>query len=77
MPRSTVLDAGQCPCGGTFASRLITVPLNALGPGGALEDVPESRCGDCGTRVYQAALLRRIESIMRGDTRGSIAGATT
>lgn len=51
---------GRCPCGGTYESRLVEIRRDER----VLEDVPQGGCDLCGSRVYRADMLERIEMLM-------------
>jgi hypothetical protein len=61
-------DYGRCPCGGWYEARSVRVsfsvgrqvPLD-------LDAVPQGACPVCGSRVYKAELLERIEAIYRNE----------
>ena len=57
----------HCPCGGKYEARTVEVRLT---PPGAtqpvvLQSIRQGACPQCGSRVYQAADLERIESLTK------------
>lgn len=59
-------DYGRCPCSGTYDNRFVEVRLTVNGKVVVLTDVPQGACPNCGSRVYKAEVLERIESLMKG-----------
>lgn len=59
---------GRCPCGGDFSDRVVEVRFAAQGsvPPLELEAVPQGCCETCGSRVYHASVLNRLELVQRG-----------
>ena len=58
---------GKCPCGGTYEDRTVEVRLSRSESGEmiVLDSVPQGVCPRCGSRVYHASMLYRIESIFK------------
>jgi hypothetical protein len=68
-------EYGACPCaGGEYEARLVEVRMRARGSKAGdeaivvLRDVPQGVCLACGSRVYKAEVLARIEAVMMGET---------
>ena len=59
------LEFGSCPCGGTYERQAVEVTLKIEGSAVSLKSVPQGVCPECGSRVYKAATLRCIESLMK------------
>jgi len=59
-------EYGRCPCGGTYDNRSVEVRLTVGGKVVVLTDVPQGACPNCGSRVYKAEVLERIETLMKG-----------
>jgi YgiT-type zinc finger domain-containing protein len=59
-------DYGRCPCSGVYDNRFVEVRLTVDGKVVVLTDVPQGACPNCGSRVYKAEVLERIESLMKG-----------
>ena len=59
-------DYGRCPCSGTYDNRFVEVRLTVNAKVVVLTDVPQGACPNCGSRVYKAEVLERIESLMKG-----------
>jgi YgiT-type zinc finger domain-containing protein len=59
------LDYGRCPCGGKYDRRAVEVRLTVNGKVIVLTDVPQGACPNCGSRVYKAEVLERIETLMK------------
>jgi YgiT-type zinc finger domain-containing protein len=68
MTRSATVEWGQCPCGGHYEHRLIEVKMTVDGARVTLTDVPQGACPNCGSRVYKAEMLARIEGVMKNET---------
>jgi YgiT-type zinc finger domain-containing protein len=68
MPRSAAFEWGRCPCGGQYEHRLIEVNMTVEGRRITLTDVPQGACPICGSRVYKAETLARIEGVMKNET---------
>ena len=67
MPLSRVFDYGSCPCGGKYESRMVEVTIKGVGDEPVvLKNVPQGACPVCGSRVYKAQILERIEASLRG-----------
>jgi len=61
------LDYGRCPCSGVYERRFVEVKMNVSGKLVVLTAVPQGACLMCGSRVYKADVLQRIELLMKGD----------
>lgn len=59
-------DYGRCPCAGQYENRFVEVRLTVAGKTVVLTDVPQGACPNCGSRVYKAEVLERIETLMGG-----------
>lgn len=59
-------DYGRCPCSGTYEQRFVEVRMTVNGKVVVLTNVPQGACPTCGSRVYKAEVLERIESLMKG-----------
>ena len=59
-------DYGRCPCTGVYDNRHVEVRLTVNGKVVVLTQVPQGACPNCGSRVYKAEVLERIESLMKG-----------
>jgi hypothetical protein len=61
-----VRSYGRCPCSGHYEARSVevTIALDRDEPV-VLSDVPQGACDTCGARVYPAAVLSRLEMLMR------------
>jgi hypothetical protein len=57
---------GRCPCGGEYEHRQIEVRMTVQGTPVILNDVCQGVCPNCGSRVYKAGQLSRIEQAMKG-----------
>lgn len=62
-----LLDYGRCPCTGLYERRYVEVRMNVGGKRVVLTAVPQGACQRCGSRVYKADVLQRIELLMKGD----------
>ncbi|MFZ5470330.1 MAG: YgiT-type zinc finger protein [Myxococcota bacterium] len=60
-------DYGRCPCSGQYENRFVEVRMTVNGKVVVLTDVPQGACPLCGSRVYKAEVLERIESLMKGE----------
>ena len=67
MTASGALQWGRCPCGGTYEQRMVEINMNVEGRPVKLTDVPQGACPQCGSRVYKAEMLARIEATMKSD----------
>lgn len=59
-------DYGRCPCSGLYDNRFVEVRLTLGGKVVVLTEVPQGACPNCGSRVYKAEVLERIEMLMKG-----------
>ncbi len=59
-------DYGRCPCSGVYDNRLVEVRLKLKERVIVLTEVPQGACPNCGSRVYKAEVLNRIELLMKG-----------
>lgn len=59
-------DYGRCPCSGIYQRRHVEVRMNVKGKAVVLTNVPQGACPQCGSRVYKAETLERLESLMKG-----------
>jgi hypothetical protein len=65
---------GECPCrGGAYRTLYVKVNASVQGRQVAMDDVAQGVCDACGSRVYKADTLRRIEAVMRGETSDPVA----
>lgn len=60
-------DYGRCPCSGSYQKRSVEVRMNVNGKVVVLTAVPQGACPQCGSRVYKAEVLERIEALMKGE----------
>jgi YgiT-type zinc finger domain-containing protein len=60
-------DYGRCPCAGVYQRRAVEVRMNVNGKVVVLTAVPQGACPQCGSRVYKAEVLERIEALMKGE----------
>ena len=63
MPLSRVFDYGTCPCGGEHNSGMIPVTIHRAAGEPIVLSVPQGTCPLCGSRVYKAQVLERVEAI--------------
>lgn len=59
-------EYGRCPCTGQYETRFVEVRINVASKVVVLTNVPQGACRLCGSRVYKAEVLERIESLMKG-----------
>jgi hypothetical protein len=64
MPLSQARNFGFCLCSGEFESRDAEIHMH-MGTDAEfhLDGVPTGRCDRCGSRVYKASLLGRLEAV--------------
>jgi len=67
MTSPASFEWGRCPCGGTFDHKLVEVNMTVEGKAVTLRDVPQGVCPNCGSRVYKAEMLTRIEGTLRNE----------
>jgi YgiT-type zinc finger domain-containing protein len=60
-------DYGRCPCSGLYENRFVEVRMTVQSKVVVLTNVPQGACPLCGSRVYKAEVLERIESLMKSD----------
>lgn len=60
-------DYGRCPCTGIYQQRFVEVRMNVRGKTVVLTGVPQGACPQCGSRVYKAEVLERLESLMKSE----------
>lgn len=58
--------ASKCPCGGSYETTEIVVPMDIAGSLVEITGVPQEDCDSCGSRTYSPWTLERIEAVMRG-----------
>ncbi|MBX5482286.1 MAG: hypothetical protein IRZ16_10685 [Myxococcaceae bacterium] len=61
------VEYGRCPCTGRYENRFVEVRLTVNGRVVVLTSVPQGACPTCGSRVYKAEVLNRIESLMKNE----------
>jgi hypothetical protein len=66
--RSAASQWGRCPCGGTYEQRVVDVNMTVDGKPVKLTDVLQGACPVCGSRVYKAEMLARIEAVMKSES---------
>jgi YgiT-type zinc finger domain-containing protein len=54
-----------CPCGGVYERRWVEVRMTVDDRPVVLTDVPRGSCPACGSHVYKAEVLHRIEATMK------------
>ena len=65
---------GQCPCkGGAYRTQYVKVSASLQERQVVMEDVAQGACDSCGSRVYKADTLRRIEAVMRNEASDPVA----
>lgn len=64
---SAAFEWGECPCGGQHELRFVEVRMTVEGRVLTLSDVPQGACPRCGSRVYKAETLARIEGLMMNE----------
>jgi YgiT-type zinc finger domain-containing protein len=60
-------DYGRCPCAGIYDNRSVEVRMAIGGKVVVLTAVPQGLCPNCGSRVYKAEVLERIETLMKSE----------
>jgi hypothetical protein len=62
-----ILDSvyGKCACGTEFDAVVVELRFGALEPEYVLRDVPQASCPTCGTRVFTASVIERVEAAYR------------
>ena len=68
MTNSMAFEWGSCPCGGRYENRMVEVRMTVGNETIILPDVPQGACPTCGSRVYKAEVLERIEAVMRNES---------
>ena len=58
---------GRCPCGGQYENRAVEVRMTVGDKAIVLTNVPQGACPLCGSLVYKAEILARVESVMKGE----------
>lgn len=58
-------EYGRCLCSGKYENRSVEVRMTVAGKVVVLTKVPQGACPLCGSRVYKAEVLERIESLMK------------
>jgi YgiT-type zinc finger domain-containing protein len=62
-------EFGRCPCGGgSYQTRVVEVRFSTSGTVTILSNIPQGTCNVCGSRVYKAGVLARIEAVMKGES---------
>lgn len=56
-------EYGRCPCTGEYENRAVEVRMTVGSEVVVLNDVPQGACPLCGSRVYKAEVLERIEAL--------------
>ncbi len=59
-------DYGLCPCGGQYKNHTVEVRKTVKGKVVVLTE-SQGKCPLCGSRIYKAEVLERIESLMKGE----------
>lgn len=60
-------DYGRCPCSGKYENRMVEVRMTVKEKLIVLTEVSQGACPLCGSRVYKAEVLERIEKLMKGE----------
>ena len=61
---------GKCPCSGRYENRSVEVRMTVDEKLVVLTGVPQGACPNCGSRVYKAEVIERIESCMKEKPNG-------
>jgi hypothetical protein len=64
---SAPLHFGQCPCGGKYDSKVVEIRMTTTHPPTILSNVFQGACPRCGSRVYKAATLERVEAVFKDE----------
>ena len=67
MMQSAASAWGRCPCGGTYEQRVVEINMTVEGKPVKLTDVLQGACPNCGSRVYKAEMLARIEAVLKNE----------
>ena len=68
MTTSMIFDYGECLClTGRYENRYVEVRMTVGENSVLFKDVPQGACPSCGSRVYKAEILERIEATMKGE----------
>ncbi len=59
-------EYGRCPCRAMYDNRAVEVRMTVNGKAVVLTNIPQGACPRCGSRVYKAEVLERIELLMKG-----------
>ena len=57
-------EYGKCPCTGVYENRMVEVRMTVGDEIVVLNNVPQGACPLCGSRVYKAEVLERIEALL-------------
>jgi len=72
MKYSTSYEYGTCPCGGKYKTRQVEVRTTIGSKLVILNEVPQGACPQCGSRVYKAEVLARVETfLIRSSSEGA------
>jgi YgiT-type zinc finger domain-containing protein len=72
--RRLPIEYGQCPCSGKYEQRRVEVRLTVDGKVVVLTNMPQGACPKCGSRVYKAEVLERIEALMKSSRPNAASG---
>jgi YgiT-type zinc finger domain-containing protein len=61
------IEYGRCPCTGRYERREVEVRMTVQGRMVVVAGVPQGACPTCGSRIYKAEILARIEALMAAD----------
>ena len=64
---SQALQYGTCPCGGEYENRYVEINMTVEGGAIKFRDESQGACPKCGSRVYKAEMLERIEATMNAE----------
>ena len=56
---------GRCPCSGEYQRRFVEVRMTVAGKKLVWTDIPQGACSSCGSRIYKAHVLERIEAVFK------------
>jgi hypothetical protein len=63
---------GRCPCTGLYQRRFVEVRFK----GQLLQNIPQGYCPQCGSRVYQAFVLRWLEAALQRSQLDALPGGS-
>jgi YgiT-type zinc finger domain-containing protein len=59
------IEYGDCPCSGRYENLAVDIRVSVAGHIEELREVPQGSCPLCGSRVYKADVIERLDGLLK------------